>query len=570
MFTACYILAGLLSIWGGCLVARVLANRLEHGLFRRRARAAGADPTWTPPIRRSGWWAWIGVIALAIGVAAGVVAAQAELEMTWGGWGSPVRRAGLAAFLTLLTLGLGMGMGLVGLRFDPSRGRRRCPKCWYDLSATTGRLCPECGHESPSERRLFSTRRSRGTVALGLCVLLAVPVGMRVRGAVLYGWIGAVPTSLLIPAWALAPSIFGDGVSSVAGGVSGPRPGGLLGRINRGEVWRWQAAWVVHVCRRTLEHSEDARELLGASQIYNPARAVARDELTVAEDPPGMGRPGLVLKLLDQLVSPDPGERATAAALLPFFGSAFQGTDPDTTRLRAAMLDVALGADDVAGTCALQAAGWVDMRDQDLDRLAEAVRSPTVGAQRRWWMVSILARRESRSGGRLVRALEDPDERVRGMLLETAGGMVDTGPIREKVLSAIASDTPGAAGRAALGLARIWHRDRAERDVILARARRDTASAGAMAPALDLLLGQGRMPGTDMASVLPALVDALGSANDEEVGAALRCLSRMDAGLLGTTPGLPAAVHRVADDPGRSARVRVTARTLWIHLPGTR
>ena len=30
---------------------------------------------------------------------------------------------------------------------DRARGRRRCPRCWYDMSGATLLKCPECGRE---------------------------------------------------------------------------------------------------------------------------------------------------------------------------------------------------------------------------------------------------------------------------------------------------------------------------------------------------------------------------------------------------------------------------------------
>ncbi len=57
------------------------------------------------------------------------------------------------------------GLVLTGwaLFWDRARGRRRCPKCWYDLAATpagaAGTTCPECGRTARSERELARTRR---------------------------------------------------------------------------------------------------------------------------------------------------------------------------------------------------------------------------------------------------------------------------------------------------------------------------------------------------------------------------------------------------------------------------
>ncbi len=57
-------------------------------------------------------------------------------------------------------------LGLAGLSLlywsllkDRARGRRRCPKCWYNMSGTQSMRCSECGSETKSEREFRKTRR---------------------------------------------------------------------------------------------------------------------------------------------------------------------------------------------------------------------------------------------------------------------------------------------------------------------------------------------------------------------------------------------------------------------------
>lgn len=62
-----------------------------------------------------------------------------------------------AAFLAVL----GLLLLFLALLRDRSRGRQRCPKCWYDMSgnATTPARCPECGHIAQTPAELLKTRR---------------------------------------------------------------------------------------------------------------------------------------------------------------------------------------------------------------------------------------------------------------------------------------------------------------------------------------------------------------------------------------------------------------------------
>lgn len=95
--------------------------------------------------------------------------------------------------MTWLFWTLGALIALVGLTLlyrallaDRARGRKRCPKCWYDMSGVAQRegkhICPECGRAVLDERALRKTRRhwlpaSAGAVVLALgLITLAFPL----------------------------------------------------------------------------------------------------------------------------------------------------------------------------------------------------------------------------------------------------------------------------------------------------------------------------------------------------------------------------------------------------------
>ena len=102
--------------------------------------------------------------------------------------------------------GLGLLLGLRALFWDRSRGRKRCPKCWYSMEGAVkddgGKYtCPECGQSIVKDRKLHNTRRRwRWSVVAGLLITMGLT---GIVGATLQrdGW-DALPTRVLIEALA--------------------------------------------------------------------------------------------------------------------------------------------------------------------------------------------------------------------------------------------------------------------------------------------------------------------------------------------------------------------------------
>lgn len=184
---------------------------LAAGVCRERARG-----------RLRGWGVWRAAALVHLGLVVGVAAGLAPtvLWTRWVGedfgwptvsewaWWSGAGLAGLGGVWLVL-------WAVVG---DPARGRRRCPRCWYDMSGVWGvggLVCPECGRDSKSERRLGRTRRRwRWTGAgVGVCVLAAgMAAGPRIADGT---WQRHVPDLALVIAWPWLPE--GSGVQEEAG-----------------------------------------------------------------------------------------------------------------------------------------------------------------------------------------------------------------------------------------------------------------------------------------------------------------------------------------------------------------
>jgi len=56
---------------------------------------------------------------------------------------------------------------------DPHKKARHCPNCWYDMGATAGLKCPECGHEAKKESKLFRAHRKWRWMIAGLALVVA-------------------------------------------------------------------------------------------------------------------------------------------------------------------------------------------------------------------------------------------------------------------------------------------------------------------------------------------------------------------------------------------------------------
>ncbi|MCZ6834519.1 MAG: hypothetical protein O7G85_01980 [Planctomycetota bacterium] len=98
---------------------------------------------------------------------------------------------------------IAMGMLYWSLFHDRARGRKRCPKCWYDLQGAEADAngtfhCPECGKGIKHERKLRKTRRRWRWV----CVALLLVPGAGFLGVhpkvKRDGWLSFTPTCVLI------------------------------------------------------------------------------------------------------------------------------------------------------------------------------------------------------------------------------------------------------------------------------------------------------------------------------------------------------------------------------------
>lgn len=89
---------------------------------------------------------------------------------------------------------------------DRARGRKRCPKCWYDMSRATGLQCPECGKTVKNARRFSKAKHPRWAFLVAALFassgIYSIVVSERVHE---FGAFGAVPTWFLMMGWEHLP-----------------------------------------------------------------------------------------------------------------------------------------------------------------------------------------------------------------------------------------------------------------------------------------------------------------------------------------------------------------------------
>ncbi len=102
-----------------------------------------------------------------------------------------------------------LGVTWWGLFGDRARGRRRCPRCWYDLSHSPGMQCAECGHTAASERHLFRTRR-RVLPALAAALIASLGASWALERAQQRGWVTMLPTRVIVMSLPLVGGAYGE------------------------------------------------------------------------------------------------------------------------------------------------------------------------------------------------------------------------------------------------------------------------------------------------------------------------------------------------------------------------
>lgn len=181
-------ISALMGCWSFSLFMRWLSERLARKNTHLQARRS----------TRSQWLGFILIfVCLGVSVFAGVMAIFLE---NWRFDAIPTMLIGgsMSLFAAFLVIWATVG--------DRARGRIRCPKCWYDMSAAVGLQCPECGHEAKDPTAFSKSRRPRWAYVVAAMLLIPGGYGIAVsRDVSEYGPLGLVPTWALMAGWEVLP-----------------------------------------------------------------------------------------------------------------------------------------------------------------------------------------------------------------------------------------------------------------------------------------------------------------------------------------------------------------------------
>lgn len=156
----------------------------------------------------------------------------------------------------------GLVLVVWALFWDRARGRRRCPgrmfsRCWYDLRATEGLRCPECGRVWRSERQLQRTRCRWGWAWVGvllICCGATVALWHEMTGGRWRHWI---PSTALI--FSLTHTEQTWPLGELERRINGVPAPSQIQWVRRDALWDWQWRLLTARCGELALSADSAK-----------------------------------------------------------------------------------------------------------------------------------------------------------------------------------------------------------------------------------------------------------------------------------------------------------------------
>lgn len=567
-----WFLAALLALWGFSLIIR--------GVVGERSRVSRACPSCRKPLadsallcaacgyecrsarearaRRRNW-----ILAL---VGAGVECAAAVAGYTGGvvyQW-THTDPDVFADFTAWNSIAAAMGAFTVSLlvwavRGDRSRGRRRCRRCWYDMTGSTGLRCPECGHAHGHARNLYRPRR-RWRLAIGSTAGLVVAAALAEWPRYQQGGATAlVPTTVLIAGLGWLPD------SLITENSAGADEWTLRWRARHNRIWGWQAAWLKARVGSIIVNGGDIRSISRATRFVE-----CRGEFV---------KP-LVLAAARGICSSDTEEQQYALDALSWADEAI-GAMPDGQKaeLGRALNDLVPGLrahlDDPVSAVVLTSAELLSWRPDQVEWVARELvaQAQTAGQRHLFGLALTLAHLVAVTGGAAAReeleaCFVHPKPEVRRFAVIALGGRAAVEPtLREQLVGLLGDEDAYVARLAARELTR-WSVPGAVNDVIRhARIRVDRGMDGA-----DILEAVRSGP-SELQPVVPELIGLLMSPDAGMRCATARCLEMAADRGVDISPAVPLLLfmRQSADEEEASSASRtVESWRLWVLSPSSK
>ncbi len=187
------IISTVLACWSFSLFLRILSEFVARKRLRLRSEHKRKG------IARA-------LVAMGLGIIGSAVAA-------WFAFDIARRTSDLTLeddeIVTAVVLGLALFTGMLliwAIIGDRSRGRLRCPRCWYDMEGIDTPQCPECGKAIKSDRHLRKARRMKWPFGLaGLCVGLVGYGLVNIERVKETDAFALMPTWVLMLGWEVLP-----------------------------------------------------------------------------------------------------------------------------------------------------------------------------------------------------------------------------------------------------------------------------------------------------------------------------------------------------------------------------